>query len=99
MTDADKLQAVRTYFHEQFPAPAHHVSDTYDASGLCQLFRVDRGSELLHRIVVAEDFLEAHGADTIAAALDESRVLEMLERAGTARVLITRRGPRIDEKD
>ncbi len=85
-----KVAVVGTFLKESFPGDEVLDADDFDHS--CRLYRIGRGSALLHRVRVAREFLADHSAEEIVARLHEWKVAAVIKSAGAGSVLITKEG-------
>jgi len=94
--ELEKLAAVRSYLHEQFPGAS--IRDSYDAGRLAQVFRIESdGVGGLRDAVVSTEFLDEYVPEKMGKALIGLRVAEHLRSAKGREVLVTSWG--VEEKE
>ena len=93
--EAERIAAVREYFHEQVPNAS--IRDSYDAERLAQVFRIDASDFGGFRdAVIATEFLMEHQPEKLGKLLKGWRVAEHLRSVKGTEVLVTSWG--IEEK-
>ncbi|MBI4636652.1 MAG: hypothetical protein HY727_09930 [Candidatus Rokubacteria bacterium] len=94
---AAKMRPVREYLQAAFPLCTVH--DFYEASRPAQVFHVlDAAGQLVHQVVLVEEFLARHADEEIPAFLESQRLADTLRRAGHAAVLVTTAGLQVERQ-
>src|SRR5207247_2105506 len=91
---AAKIAVVGEYLKGAFPGDT--VADTWDMSRSAHFYRVERGSQVAHRVLASQEFLDDHAPGEITPLLDRFRPAERIREAGTRVVVITNAGVRIE---
>ena len=94
--EAERIAAVREYFHEQFPAASIH--DSYDPGKLAQVFRIEASDVGGFRdAVISAEFLMEYLPGKLGKALSGWRVAEHLRSVKGTEVLVTSWG--VEDKE
>jgi hypothetical protein len=97
MVEHGKTFAVGEWLKEKFAGM--EVIETFDAKTLSQLYLIRQGTEVRHRMLVHEDFLDDNGVAEIRERLDGWHVDGLIRKAGLKRVRVMSAGARIDGAD
>jgi hypothetical protein len=93
--EAERIAAVREYFHEQFPDASIH--DSYDSDRLAQVFRIETSDFGGFRdAVISTDLLKEYPPSKMGKVLSGWRVEEHLRSTKGTEVLVTTWG--VEEK-
>jgi hypothetical protein len=94
--ELEKLAAVRGYLQGQFPGAS--IRNSYDASRMAQVFRIESDDPRgLRDAVVSTEFLEEYPPEKMGKALTGLRVAEHLRSARGQEVLVTSWG--VEERE
>jgi hypothetical protein len=94
--EAERIAAVREYFHEHLPDAS--IRDSYDAGRLAQVFRIEASDFAGFRdAVISTEFLMEHQPQKLGKVLTGWRVAQHLRTVKGTEVVVTSWG--VEEKE